>query len=163
MRSREEVVKEDVFEAPAGAGEKEGVVEELAGDLAQTATVLLETVPESVGALIERGVENLADGLKHAVKGLLEGSGLPAGSVPPASIPAPPPPAPRSPGCSSGSTLVSGESGSCGGDAEKLFHQFAVLAPFSVVLPSADGEVTWLSREPLVPNSAPRPPNERPG
>lgn len=162
MMSREAVAKEDVVEAPVGAGEKSGVVEELAGDLAQTATALLETVPAHVGALIERGVENLADGLKHAVKGLLGGPGTPADSVPPPSIPAPPP-MPVSSGCSSGSTLISGESGSCGGAAEKLFHQFAVLAPFSVVLPSVDGEVTWLSREPLVPNSAPRPPNERPG
>jgi hypothetical protein len=162
MMPGDAVSEEDVV-APAGVGEERGAIERLANDLAQTATVLLETVPERVGALIERGVENLADGLKQAVKGLLEGSGMPADSVPPVSVPAPPPPAPVSPGCSSGSTLVSGESGSCGGAAEKLFHQFAILAPFSVVVPGMDGEVTWLSREPLVPDSAPRPPNERPG
>ena len=151
-------------DAPApSAGAKVRVVERLADGLVLTANAVLESVTERVGTLIEGSVERLADGLQRAVEGLLGGTGEPAdGVVPPASFPAPPP-APVSSACSSGSSLLSGESGSCGGAAEKLFHQFAALAPFSAVIPSLDGEVNWLSREPLVPNSAPRPPNERPG
>jgi hypothetical protein len=157
-----DVEKKDVV-APVGGGEKGGIVGRLADELAWTATALLESVPERVGTLIEEGVERLAAGLGRAVEGLLGGTGSPAeGGVPPASVPAPPP-APVSSGCSSGTSLRTGESGSCGGTAEKLFHQFAVLAPFSVVIPSVEGGVSWLSREPLVPSSAPRPPNERPG
>ena len=155
--------REDAPAPSAGAGAKVRVVERLADGLALTANAVLESVTERVGTLIEGSVERLADGLQRAVEGLLGGTGEPAdGVVPPASFPAPPP-APVSSACSSGSSLLSGESGSCGGAAEKLFHQFAALAPFSAVIPSLDGEVTWLSREPLVPNSAPRPPNERPG
>ncbi|WP_166172382.1 hypothetical protein [Rubrobacter tropicus] len=161
MAARDVVSEGDVVEA-AGAGERDGIVGRLAGGLVRSATVLLGTVPERVGALIEESVENLADGLKQAAKGVWGGPGSPADSAPPASFPAPPP-APVSPGCSSGNSLTSGQSGSCGGAAEKLFHQFAVLAPFSAVLPRVDGEVSWHSREPLVPSSAPRPPNERPG
>ena len=157
------VGKKDVV-VPAVDGEKGGVVRRLADGLVRRATALLESAPERVGAIIEEGVERLTAGLGRAVEGLLDGTGAPAeGGVPPTSVPAPPPPAPVAPGCSSGASLLSGESGSCGGAAEKLFHQFAVLAPFSMVLPSVGNEISWLSREPLVPSSAPRPPNERPG
>jgi hypothetical protein len=155
--------REDAPAPAAGTGGKIGIVERLADGLALTANAVLESATERVGTLIEGSFERLAGGLQRAVEGLLGGIRAPAdGTVPPASVPAPPP-APVSSACSSGSSLLSGESGSCGGAAEKLFHQFAALAPFSAVIPSVDGEVTWLSREPLVPNSAPRPPNERPG
>lgn len=145
--------------------EDEGAVRRLAGGFARKAAALIEAVPGRVGGLIEAGVGRLVDGLGRAVEGFLGGTNSPAGALPPVGAVAPPPaPAPVAPGCASGGPSVSGGPGSsCGGYADGLFHGFAVLVLISGVVPLPAGEALWLSREPLLPSAAPRPPNGRPG
>lgn len=164
VSDRQTVSTEEVVES-VGGGERNGVVLRLAGGLTGTAADLFGSVPGRVGALIEAGADRVAGGLGRAVEGLLGGSGKPFGGPPPEDVvpPAAPPPAPVSSACSPGGTSLSGGSGSCGGAAEKLFHQFAVLAPFAVVVPLPEIEVAFHSREALLPSVAPRPPNGRPG
>lgn len=143
---------------------EDAAVKRFARSLALTAGNLLDAVPGRVRAMVE-GMNRLVVELERVV-GVLLGGGRPAdGPTPAGVVPIAPPPAPVSPGCSPPGGLSFGGTGSCGGGgtAGKLFQEFAVLSPFSVVLPRVDREIAWLSREPLRPNSAPRPPNARPG
>jgi hypothetical protein len=129
----------------------------------------LGSFPDHIATLGARA-SDLVGGVTRAVSGavgwLLEGgrpSPVDDPLIPPAAPAAPPPPVPIPVGQSylAGGSF-SGESVSSGGKSEKLIHQFAVLDVLS--LPLLQGsERPWTWREPLRPNSAPRPPNERPG
>ena len=91
------------------------------------------------------------------------------GSLPPPPGPAAPPPPPPAPLAPAGGLSFSGGSPSGGSNNSSngeldvpIQLQFAVLDPFSFALWQGGGR-TWLSREPVRPGSAPRPPNDRPG
>ena len=91
------------------------------------------------------------------------------GSLPPPPGPAAPPPPPPAPLAPAGGLSFSGGSPSGGSNSSSngeldvpIQLQFAVLDPFSFALWQGGGR-TWLSREPVRPGSAPRPPNDRPG
>ena len=140
----------------------------MANELARAATGLLENVPDEIDDLIQK-VGRLASGLERAVGWLLGDVGrvpgpaeepLLPGATGPAALP---PPAPAPSGCSPLANGPSfGGSGACGGAFERILDHFGALAPTPMIL-SQSGEIAWLSREPLRPSSAPRPPNERPG
>jgi hypothetical protein len=134
---------------------------------------LLGSLPGRTAQVVERASE-LADRLARAVSGVLgglvdgAGGGMPGPAGDPLSplgapIPAPPPTVPIQAG---GSSLAggsfSGKSVSSGDTFEKLSKQFGVLKVLSLPFLQG-GERPWFSREPLIPNSLPRPPNERPG
>jgi hypothetical protein len=145
------------------------VVERLASEFARAVDKLLDSFTDPIATLGGRA-SHLVAGLTRAVSGavgwLLEGEGpspVDDPLIPPATPAAPPPPVPIPVGQSylAGGSF-SGESVFSGGKSEKLMQQFAVLDVLS--LPLLQGsERTWTSREPLRPNSAPRPPNDRPG
>jgi hypothetical protein len=129
-------------------------------------------LPERTARLVER-TSDVVGWLVRALSGVLGGlvgsTGMPIpGGDPlnPPAAPVPTAPPPAVPILVGGSSLVggsfSGESVSSGGKSKKLIQQFAVLDVLS--LPLLQGsERPWTWREPLRPNSAPRPPNERPG
>jgi hypothetical protein len=112
--------------------------------------------------------DGVAGGIAEAAGRLLGGgpSGPADGPLLPARLPAaPPPPAPVPAGgsYSSGGSASGGPNASSDDhDGPSQEHQFGVLDPFSFSL-SRGGGRTWLSREPLTPSSAARPPNDRPG
>ncbi len=147
-------------------GADETAVGGLANELALAATGLLENVPEEIGDLIQK-VGRLASGLERAVGWLLGDVGRVPGPVEEPLLTgatgraALPPPATS--GCSPLANGPSfGGSGVCGGAFERILDHFGALAPTPMILSQSD-EIAWLSREPLRPSSAPRPPNERPG
>jgi hypothetical protein len=145
------------------------VMERLASGFAREVDKLRGSFPDQIATLGKRA-SDLVAGLTRAVSGavgwLLEG-GIPSPVddplIPPAAPAAPPPPVPIPVGQSylAGGSF-SGESVSSGGRSEKLIQQFAVLDVLSLPLMQGS-ERPWTWREPLRPNSAPRPPNERPG
>ena len=124
----------------------------------------------AVGGRASELTAGLARTVSGAIGGLLGGRAeepSPVGDplIPPdAPAPATPPPTVPIPVGKSylAGGSFSGESVSSGGKSEKLMQQFAVLDVLS--LPLLQGsERPWTWHEPLRPNSAPRPPNERPG
>lgn len=156
------------------------VTESVTARVARTVNDLLDALPDRIGGLLERTNTFMANMPERAaglagwmgevaeVAGRLLGGGSPQrsdGSPLPARVPvAPPPPTPVPVGgLSFSGNSPSGGSGSSDGDLDlPIQHQFGVLDPFSFAL-SQGGGCTWLSREPLRPGSAARPPNERPG
>jgi hypothetical protein len=148
------------------------VMEHLRSGLARLADNLVASLLDQIATVGDRA-SDLTAGLARTVSGAIGGL-LGEARVPnpvddpliPPDAPAPAAPPPAIPLPVGGSYLAGGSSSgvsvSSGGAYGKLLQQFAVLDVLS--LPLLQGsERPWTSREPLRPNSEPRPPNERPG
>jgi hypothetical protein len=176
----EESSKQSVPDVAAGAAvhhskspDGDVAAARLAKGFARAVDTLLGSLPERTARLVERTsdvVGWLVRALSGVLGGLVDSTGMPIpGGDPlnPPAAPVPTAPPPAVPILVGGSSLVggsfSGESVSSGGKSKKLIQQFAVLDDV-LSLPFLQGsERPWTWREPLRPNSAPRPPNERPG
>jgi len=144
----------------------------MASEFARAVDKLLGSLFDQIVVLGGRASElggRLARAVSGVLGGLVGGVGMPSpvgDPLIPPDAPAPAAPPPAVPIPVGGSSLVggsfSGESVSSGGKSEKLVQQFAVLDVLSLSLLQGSGP-PWYSREPIGPNSMPRPPNERPG
>jgi hypothetical protein len=138
--------------------------ERIASGLARVVEGVLNTLPERADELAG-WVDELVGGLARAVGGML-GPEAPSPLVPPeAPAPAAPPPAvpiPVGQSSGAGGYIPGGSVFSFDGASGKLLQQIGVLDVLSMPL-LHDAERPSTSRELLTPNSAPRPPNDRPG
>jgi hypothetical protein len=115
-----------------------------------------------VGKVADDVVGSIAEAAGRLLGG---GPAVPADGPPvPAKAPAAPPPAPVPVGGASfaGGSASGGPAFSHDDHDGPNQQVFGALDPYSFAL-SRGGGRTWLSREPLTPSSAARPPNDRPG
>jgi hypothetical protein len=169
-----------------GPPPRRGVARGQMSGLGRAVDDLLVTIPQRVGGGLFDRIDKMGRGLPGqavdfaaGLVGDLASVSKPAdrdapspannGSLPPPPGPAAPPPPPPAPLAPAGGLSFSGGSPSGGSNNSSngeldvpLQLQFAVLDPFSFALWQGGGR-TWLSREPVRPGSAPRPPNDRPG